>query len=90
MRIKSNTILARVLLVLGIIIIVGGLRYTFDIMVDPPSDNSAIGDAIPIFLGLAPLIYGIVTIRNDIPIRKLGQRKRKTKSVKCNFSITSS
>ena len=93
MRIKSNTILAGVLLVLGIIIIVGGLRYTFDIMVDPPSDNTdafAIGGAIPICLGLAPLIYGIVTLRDDIPIRKLGQRKRKTKSVKCNFSITSS
>ena len=54
MRIKSNTILAGVLIVLGIIIFVGGLRYTFDIIVDPPRDNTdafAIGGAVAICLG---------------------------------------
>src|SRR6476661_3292714 len=69
MQIKSNTILAGVLIVLGIIIFVGGLGYTFDIIVDPPRGNTdtfAIGGAIAICLGLAPLIYGIVTLRDDI------------------------
>ncbi|MGB8189501.1 MAG: hypothetical protein WCE91_07875, partial [Nitrososphaeraceae archaeon] len=50
----------------GIIIFVGGLRYTFDIIVDTPrvnTDTFAIGGAIAICLGLAPLIYGIVTFR---------------------------
>ena len=78
MRIKSNTILAGVLIVLGIIIFVGGLRYTFDIIVNPPrysTDAFAIGGAIGICLGLAPLIYGIVTIRDDILHRKLGEEK---------------
>ena len=78
MRIKSNTILAGVLLVLGIIIFVGGLRYTFDIIVDPPSDNTdafAIGGAVGICLGLAPLIYGILILRDDILHRKLGAEK---------------
>ena len=48
MRIKSDTILASMLFVLGIIIFVGGLGYTFDIIVDPPRDNTdgfAIGGA---------------------------------------------
>ena len=78
MRIKSNTILAGVLLVLGIIIFVGGLRYTFDIIVDPPRDNTdafAIGGAVGICLGLAPLIYGILILRDDILHRKLGAEK---------------
>ena len=78
MRIKSNTILAGVLIVLGIIIFVGGLRYTFDIIVNPPRDSTgafAIGGAIAICLGLAPLIYGIVTFRDDILHRKLGEEK---------------
>ena len=78
MQIKSNTILTGVLIVLGIIIFVGGLGYTFDIIVDPPRDNTdtfAIGGAIAICLGLAPLIYGIVTFRDDILHRKLGEEK---------------
>ena len=78
MRIKSNTILAGVLLVLGIIIFVGGLRYTFDNIVDPPGDNTdafAIGGAVGICLGLAPLIYGILILRDDILHRKLGAEK---------------
>jgi hypothetical protein len=78
MRIKLNTILAGMLIVLGIIIFIGGLRYTFDIIVDPPRDNPdtfAIGGVMAICLGLAPLIYGIVTIRNDILDRKPGAEK---------------
>ena len=78
MRIKSNTILAGFLIVLGIIIFVGGLRYTFDIIVDTPrvnTDTFAIGGAIAICLGLAPLFYGIVTFRDDILHRKLGEEK---------------
>ena len=73
MRIKSNTILAGVLIILGIIIIVGGLKYTFDLIVDPPreyTDTFAIGGAIAICLGSAPLIYGIVTLRDEILHRK--------------------
>jgi formate hydrogenlyase subunit 3/multisubunit Na+/H+ antiporter MnhD subunit len=73
MRIKSNTILSGVLILLGIIIFVGGLRYTFDIIVNPPRDNTdtfAIGGAIAICLGLAPLIYGIVSLHDDILHRK--------------------
>jgi len=75
MQIKSNTILAGVLIVLGIIIFVGCLGYTFDIIVDPPRGNTdtfAIGGAIAICLGLAPLIYGIVTLRDDILYGKPG------------------
>ena len=78
MRIKSNTILAGVFIVLGIIIIVGALRYTFNTLVNPPSDNTdtfAIGGAIGICLGLAPVIYGIVTLHDDILLRKLGEQK---------------
>lgn len=73
MRIKSNTILAGVLIILGIIIIVGGLKYTFDLIVDPPheyTDTFVTGGAIAICLGLAPLIYGIVTFRDEILHRK--------------------
>jgi hypothetical protein len=78
MRIKSNTILAGVLIVLGIIIFVGGLRYTFDIIVNPPRDSTdafAIGGAVAICLGLAPLIYGILTLHDDILHRKHGVEK---------------
>ena len=78
MRIKSNTILAGLLIVLGIIIFVGGIRYTFDVIVNPPRGNTdtfAIGGAIGICLGLAPLIYGIVTVRDEILHRKPGKEK---------------
>ena len=88
MRIKSNTILAGVVIILGIITFVGGLRYTFDIIVNPPSDSTeafAIGGAVGICLGLAPLIYGIVTIRDDLLHGKpVGENEE------CNFSVTSS
>ena len=60
-------------MVLGIIIFVGGLRYIFDF--NPTRDSThanAIGGSMLICLGLAPLIYGIVTIRDDILQRKLG------------------
>jgi hypothetical protein len=83
MRIKSNTILAGVLIVLGIIIFVGGLRYTFDIIVNPPRDSTdafAIGGAVAICLGLAPLIYGIVTLRDEILHRELREEKEEDDS----------
>ena len=85
MRIKSNTILAGVLIILGIIIIVGGLGYTFDIIVDPPRDNTdtfAIGGVIAICLGLAPLIYGIVTLRDDILHGKPGEENEEDEEPK--------
>lgn len=85
MQIKSNTILAGLLIVLGIIIFVGGLGYTFDIIVDPPRDNAdsfAIGSAIAICLGLAPLIYGIVTLRDNILYRKRGEENEKDEEPK--------
>ena len=69
MLIKSNTILAGVFIVLGIIIIVGALRYMFDIIVNPPRDSTeafGIGGAVGICLGLAPLMYGIVSLRDDL------------------------
>ena len=77
MRIKSDTILAGVLIVLGIIIFVGGLRYTFDIIVDPPRDNTDPfdGGVIAICLGLAPLIYGIVTLPMKYYIGNLGRER---------------
>ena len=78
MRIKSDTILAGMLLVLGIIIFVGGISYTFDIIVNPPSDNAdtfAIGGAIAICVGSAPLIYGIVTLRDNITYVKPKEEK---------------
>jgi hypothetical protein len=83
MPIKSNTILAGVLIVLGIIIFVGGLRYTFDIIVDTPRDNTdpfAIGGAIAICLGLAPLIYGIVTLHDDI-LHRIEKKKDEERKV---------
>ena len=83
MRIKSNTILAGVLIVLGIIIFVGGLRYTFDIVVNPPRDSTdafAIGGTVAICLGLAPLIYGIVTLRDEILHRELRAEKEEDDS----------
>ena len=85
MRIKSNTILAGVLIVLGIIIFVGGLQYIFHIIVDPPRDNTdafAIGGAIAICLGVSPLIYGIVTIHDHMLHRKLGEEKEKNEERK--------
>ena len=65
----SNTILAGVVIILGIITFVGGLRYIFDTIVNPSrysTDVYAIGGSILICLGLAPFIYGIVTIRDDL------------------------
>ena len=88
MRIKSNTILAGVFIVLGIIIIVGALRYTFNTLVNPPSDNTdtfAIGGAIGICLGLAPLIFGIVTLHDYILHRKLGEQKKGDEKLKVYF-----
>ena len=67
MRIKSNTILAGVLIVLGIIIFVGGLRYTFDIVVNPPRDRPdafAIGGAVAHLLAI-----GAVNLRYSNPPR---------------------
>ena len=65
----SNTILAGVVIILGIITFVGGLRYMFDTIVNPSrysTDVYAIAGSILICLGLAPFIYGIVTIRDDL------------------------
>jgi hypothetical protein len=78
MGIKSNSILVGVVIVLGIILFVGGLRSIFDY--NPTLDvarvrANAIGGSMLICLGLAPLIYGIVTIRDDILHRKLGAEK---------------
>jgi uncharacterized membrane protein YgdD (TMEM256/DUF423 family) len=75
MRIES-AILAGVVMVLGIILFVGGLRYISDF--NPSRDSTyanAIGGSMLICLGLAPLIYCIVTIRDDILDRKLGAEK---------------
>ena len=79
MGIKSNTILVGVVIVLGIILFVAGLRSIFDY--NPTHDvalvrANAIGGSMLICLGFAPLIYGIVTIRDDILHRKLGAEKR--------------
>jgi hypothetical protein len=78
MGIKSNSILVGVVIVLGIILFVGGLRSIFDY--NPTLDvarvrANKIGGSILICLGFAPLIYGIVTIRDDILHRKLGAEK---------------
>ena len=76
MRIKSNALLTGVVIVLGIIIFVGGLRSIF--VFNPSRDSTyanAIGGSLLICFGLAPLIYGIVTIRDDILHRKLGAEK---------------
>jgi uncharacterized membrane protein YgdD (TMEM256/DUF423 family) len=75
MRIES-AILAGVVMVLGIILFVGGLRYISDF--NPSRDSTyanAIGGSMLICLGLAPLIHCIVTIRDDILHRKLGAEK---------------
>jgi uncharacterized membrane protein YgdD (TMEM256/DUF423 family) len=77
MRIES-AILAGVVMVLGIILFVGGLRYISDF--NPSRDSTyanAIGGSMLICLGLAPLIHCIVTIRDDILHRKLGVEKEK-------------
>jgi uncharacterized membrane protein YgdD (TMEM256/DUF423 family) len=76
MGIKSNTILAGVVMVIGIILFVGGLRYIFDF--NPTRDSTyanAIGGSMLICLGLAPLIYCILAIRDDILHRKLVAEK---------------
>ena len=65
----SNTILAGVVIIIGIITFVGGLRYIFDTIVNPSrfsTDVYATAGSILICLGLAPFIYGIVTIRDDL------------------------
>ena len=64
MRIKSNAILTGVVIVLGIILFVNGLRSVFVF------NANAIGGSILICLGLAPIVYGIVTIRDYILHRK--------------------
>ena len=71
MRIKSNAVLTGVVIVLGIIIFVGGLRsiFVFNSSRDSTYAN-AIGGSILVCLGLAPFVYGIVTIRDDILHRK--------------------
>ena len=69
----SNTILAGVVIIIGIITFVGGLRYIFDTIVNPSrfsTDVYATAGSILICLGLAPFIYGIVTIRDYILHRK--------------------
>jgi uncharacterized membrane protein YgdD (TMEM256/DUF423 family) len=58
---------------LGIILFVGGIRYILDF--NPTRDSTysnAIGGSMLICLGVAPLIYGIVSIRDDILHRKFG------------------
>ena len=58
-------------MVLGIIILVGGLRSIF--VFDPSRDSTyanVIGGSILICLGLAPFVYGILTIRDYIVHRK--------------------
>ena len=74
MRIKSNTILAAgVVIILGILTFVGGLRYIFDTIVSPSrfsTDVYVISGSILICLGLAAFIYGIVTIRDDLLHKK--------------------
>ena len=75
MGIKSNTILVGVVIVLGIILFVAGLRSIFDYNPTHDVRANAIGGSMLICLGFAPLIYGIVTIRDDILHRKLGAEK---------------
>ena len=58
MRIKSNTILAGVVIILGIIIFVGGLRYIFDTIVNPTRDSTdanAIAGSIAHLLGIGAI-----------------------------------
>ena len=68
MRIKSKTILAAgVVIMLGILTCVGGLRYMVDFNPARDStDSNFIGGSILICLGFAGFIYGIVTIRDDL------------------------
>ena len=83
MRINSNTILTGVIIVLGIIMFVGGLRSIFDF--NPTRDSTytnVIGGLILICLGLAPFIYGIVTIRDYILHRKLGAENEEEEETK--------
>ena len=85
MRIKSHRIFAGVFIVLGIIIIVGALHYTFNTLFNRPIDNTdtfAIGGAIGICLGLAPLIYGTLTLHDYILHRKPGEEKEEDKERK--------
>ena len=80
MRINSNTILTGVIIVLGIIMFVGGLRYIFDF--NPTRDSTyenAIGGSILVYLGLAPFIYGIATSRDYILHRKEKEKDEETK-----------
>ena len=80
MRIKSNAILTGVVIFLGIIIFVAGLRSIFDF--EPTRDSTytnVIGGAILVCLGLAPFIYGIATIRDYILHRKEKERDEETK-----------
>jgi hypothetical protein len=78
MRIKSNTLLTGVVIVLGIIIFVGGLRSINDFNPSRDStDANLIGGSILICLGLTGFIYVIVTIRDDILHRKLGAEKER-------------
>ena len=84
MRIKSNAVLTGLVIVLGIIIFVGGLRSisVFNPSRDRPYAN-AIGGSILICLGLTGFIYGIVTIRDDILHRK---EKEKDEEIKIRQS----
>ena len=76
MRIKSNAVLTGVVIVLGIMIFVGGLRSIF--VFNPSRDSTyanAIGGSILICIGSAGFIYGVVTFRDYILHRKLGAVK---------------
>jgi len=68
MRIKSRTILAAgVVIMLGILTFVGGLRYIVDYNPTRINTNdNVVGGSILICLGFAGFIYGIVTIRDDL------------------------
>ena len=76
MRIKSNTLLAGVVIVLGMIIIVGGLRSINNFNPSRDStDANLTGGFILICIGLAGLIYGIVNTHDYLLHRKLGAEK---------------
>ena len=71
MRIKSNTIFTGIVIVIRIITFVGGLRSIF--VFNPSRDgtySNVVGGIILICLGLAPFIYGTVTIHDYIIHRK--------------------
>ena len=79
----SNTILTGAIIMLGIILFVGGLRYIFNF--NPTRDSTyanAIGGSMLICLGLAPFIYGIVSIHDDILHRKPGKEKEEDEESK--------